>query len=164
MWTSRREELPKRRGLRLFLYWDARPASVADVLRCWQDDAEFRTMFSALLAGVPFAEFRWETPAVAADTVTRSFECVVLDASGLSPSPNPEASVEHFTKAEAGVSVFTNLSGDATLVVPSPIGDYSAYGHLAAFVRQGPEDQRHALWKSVGKAMTARVGVKPVWL
>jgi hypothetical protein len=50
------------------------------------------------------------------------------------------------------------------LVVPRAIAETSAYGHLAAFVRLAPEEQRDALWQSVGKAMTSRVETKPVWL
>jgi hypothetical protein len=48
--------------------------------------------------------------------------------------------------------------------VPCPLGNDSAYGHLAAFVRLAPEDQRHALWQSVGNAMVLRLGTRPVWL
>ena len=50
------------------------------------------------------------------------------------------------------------------MVVPCPVAGPSAYGHLAAFVRHAPEQQRHALWQAVGAAMTQRVGRKPVWL
>jgi hypothetical protein len=59
---------------------------------------------------------------------------------------------------------FANLGGDATLVVPCPLADPSAYGHLAAFVRLAPERQRDALWRAVGEAMARRVGDRPVWL
>src|SRR5262245_16622330 len=113
MWTTRREQLPNRRGLRFAVDLDSRPAAVADVLRGWQTDAGFRSLFNALLADVPFAEFRWETPAVTADTVSRPFECVVLDTPGLARTPDPEAFAEHFAGADAGVAVFPNLGGDA---------------------------------------------------
>jgi hypothetical protein len=63
-----------------------------------------------------------------------------------------------------GVLTFSNLSGDAILVVPCPITEASAYGHLAAFVRLAPEQQRHALWRSVGDALARRVGVELAWL
>ena len=39
-------------------------------------------------------------------------------------------------------------------VVPCPVGPPSAYGHLAAFLRQAPEQQRHVLWHRVGSKMT----------
>ena len=50
------------------------------------------------------------------------------------------------------------------MVVPCPIADSTAYGHLASFVRHAPEVQRDALWRSVGEAMARRIGAKPVWL
>lgn len=59
---------------------------------------------------------------------------------------------------------FPNLGRDATLVVPCPLADHSAYGHLAAFVRHAPEHQRDALWQAVGEAMANRVSKRPVWL
>ena len=39
-----------------------------------------------------------------------------------------------------------------------------AYGHLAAFVRLAPEQQRQSLWQAVGEAMSRRICTKPVWL
>jgi hypothetical protein len=63
-----------------------------------------------------------------------------------------------------GVVEFPNLGRDAIMVVPCPIGAASKYGHLAAFIRQAPESQKHALWEVVGEAMERRLGKSPVWL
>jgi hypothetical protein len=165
MWAFRSEQLTGRRDLRLAVDLGSRPATFADVLRGWQGDAVFRSLFNAQLAGAPFTAFRWETPPLTAATATRPFECVLLDGPGLAQHPDPEAFAEHFDSApEAGVVVFPNLGGDAILVVPCPLGSPSAYGHLAAFAREAPERQRHALWRSVGEAMVRRVGARPVWL
>ena len=164
MWTARSKELPKGRGLRFAVDLDSRPASVADVLRGWQVDAGFRSLFNTLLADAPYTAFRWESPAVTETTVMQPFEFVLLDSPDLARPPDPKAFAEHFAAAEAGVAVFPNLSGDAIMVVPSPVADPSAYGHLAAFVRHAPELQRHALWQSVGEVMARRVGAEPVWL
>jgi hypothetical protein len=59
---------------------------------------------------------------------------------------------------------FPNLGNDAILVVPRPAAPPSAYGHIAAFVRQAPESQKHALWALVGKLMQEHLGSTPVWL
>jgi hypothetical protein len=145
--------------------FDSQPASFADVLRAWQEDAGFRSMFNAQLADTPYTAFRWETPPVTDITVTRPFEFVVLDSPGLARRPDREAFAEHFgTASEDGVVVFPNLGADAIMVVPCPLTSTSAYGHLAAFVREAPETQWHALWRSVGEAMMGRVGARPVWL
>jgi hypothetical protein len=164
MWTARSKPLPDTRGRRFAVDLGSRPATVAGVLRGWQGDAGFRSLFNALLADAPFAAFRWETPAVTAATVTRPFEFVLLDSPGLDRRPDPEAFAEHFAGAAAGVAVFPNLGGDAILVVPCPVAEPLAYGHLAAFARLAPEPQRKALWRAVGEPMARRVGAEPVWL
>jgi hypothetical protein len=90
---------------------------------------------------------------------------VLLDSPGLARDPDAGAFAEHFSGAGAGgVVEFPNLGRDAILVVPCPDGPLSAYSHLAAFVRQAPEPQKHALWAAVGAAMQRRLGGKPVWL
>jgi len=164
MWTARREELPNSRGQRVTLAVNSQPATFVDVVRGWQGDANLRSQFNSLLAETPYTAFRWETPAVTTATMLQPFEFVLLDSPGLSREPDPEAFAEHFPGADAGVVSFANLSGDAVLIVPCPLAEPSAYGHLAAFVRLAPEAQRHSFWQAVGEAMTRRVGVKPVWL
>jgi hypothetical protein len=96
--------------------------------------------------------------------VSRPFEFVLPDSPGLAQHPDPQAFAEHFAAADKEVVAFPNLGKDAILVVPCPIIEPSAYGHLAAFARLAPESQRHALWRQVGEAMERRVGGKPVWL
>jgi hypothetical protein len=164
MWTAQSEALVDALGLRFSVALNTRPATVADVLRGWQDDVVFRSLFNALLADAPFSAFRWETPPVTDATMSQPFEFVLLDSPTLARRPEPKAFADHFTDAEASVAVFPNLGGDAIMIVPCPITDLSAYGHLAAFVRHAPKAQRHTLWQSVGKAMTERTGAKPVWL
>ncbi len=165
MWSFPSERLPGKRGMRFAAEFDSQSASYAEVLQAWQDAPGFRSMFNAQLADTPYMAFRWETPPVTDAAVNRPFEFVVLDSPGLAQRPDRHAFAEHFGDASVeGVVVFANLGGDAIMVVPSPLTATSAYGHLAAFVREAPEDQRHAFWRSVGEAMTQRVGARPVWL
>ena len=133
MWTARSEKLADARGLRFAVALDSHSATVADVLRAWQGDAGFRSLFNALLADAPHTAFRWETPAVTAATVSQPFEFVLLDTPDLDRSPDPEAFAGHFLRADASVTVFLNSGGDAIMVVPCPVADPTAYGHLAAF-------------------------------
>jgi hypothetical protein len=164
MWTVTSEELPDGNGLRFAVHRDGHPATFATVVQAWQSDAAFRGWFNALLAGVPFTAYRWETPGVTAATLARAFEFVVLDEPTLARRPDAEAFAEHFGKGSVGVVAFANLRGDALMVVPCPQSADSTYGHLAAFVRHAPEAQRDALWLAVGEAMAERVSAKPVWL
>ena len=163
MWTQRSEQLDKGRVIRVAIDHDSSPVSYTDVVRRWQNDADFRSFFMGLLTDSPFTAFRWETPPITIATANRPFEFVLLDSPGLARNPDADAFAEYFSDvAQGGVVEFPNLGKDAILVVPCPSGPLSAYGHLGAFVRQAPELQRHALWELVGAAMQRRLGAKPV--
>ena len=139
MWTSRNEELAGGRVIRTAIDLGGTPVSYAEVLTLWKQDADFRSFFIALLADAPFSAFRWETPSITKATAGRGFEFVLLDSPGLAARADPSAFAEHFRAAEgAEVTEFANLGKDAVMVVPCPKGPPSAYGHLAAFVREAP--------------------------
>jgi hypothetical protein len=163
MWSTQPiDEAPG--TLRLALHVDARPATFTEVAEGWRDDRDFRAWFNALLAGVAFSAFRWETPRVTAATAGQPFELALIDSPRLSREPDAEAFAEHFARAESEVVVFPNLGRDAILVVPLPVGPEEAYVHLAAFTRSAPEAQRDALWQAVGRAVIDRLGDEPLWL
>jgi hypothetical protein len=165
MWTQRSEQLVSSRGIKVAIDFDESAVSYAEVLRRWQMDADFRSFFNDVLAESPFSAFKWETPHVTAANANRPFEFVLLESPGLARGCDAHAFGEHFdSAAEGGVVEFPNLGKDAIMVVPCPLGAPSAYGHLAAFVREAPEAQQQALWKRMGAAMERRLGTKPVWL
>src|SRR5579871_3688340 len=164
MWNFRFEPMADGCALKVKLDRDAAPVSYSEVLCAWQEDAEFRALFIALLADAPFAAFRWETPAITQATANRPFEFVLLDSPELLQPPDTSAFAKYFGKANASVVTFPNLGQDAILVVPCPLGSPTAYAHLAAFVRQAPLTQQHALWRMVGDVMQRRLSRKPVWL
>lgn len=165
MWTTQISDVGQSGALRFVLRRGSDAASYSEVVEAWQTDAEFRSWFNALLADLSFTAFRWETPPVTAETASRSFEFVVLDSPGLAHRPDPNAFDEYFhSQPHSDVLVFPNLGGDAVMVVPRPVAPASAYGHLAAFVREAPVRQQDALWQAVGDAMARRMSAKPVWL
>jgi hypothetical protein len=151
--------------IRYAIALDAAPVTYAEILRRWQNDANFRTFFTGLLADAPFASFRWETPPITTATAKRPFEFVLLDSPELARKADRNAFAEHFKRgAVSEVVEFANLGKDAIMVVPCPHGPDSAYVHLAAFVRQAPAPQAHALWSVVGTTMERRLCDRPVWL
>ena len=166
MWQPVTQSLDGVRGQQTFLAQNNRRLSYGEVFSLWRDDAAFRTFFSALLADAPLQAFRWETPPITSSTINRDFEFVTLDCAGLVRTADRMAFENQFNAGSStdDVIVFSNLGGDAILVVPLPIAPHSAYGHLAAFVRGAPEDQKHALWTSVGEAAEKRLGSRPVWI
>lgn len=163
-WAAIQEPISSAPGVRVSLSRDDQPASVSDVINAWQQDDLFNHWFNQLLADFPYRAFRWETPAATAKSLTNPFEFVLIDSPSLDRTPDQQAFAEHFQAANSGVVTFANLGGDAVMVVPCPESQPTAYGHLAAFVRQAPVAQQNELWKSVGCAMKQRVNAKPVWL
>lgn len=167
MWQTRSEKVAG--GLRSLIERDGSTVSYAEALAALRGDVGFRSLFLAALADAPFSAFRWETPPVTVANLGRPFEFVLLDSKGSATRPEPEVFAEYFgDKGEHGnvdgIVEFPNLGGDAILVVPCPLGAFSAYAHLAAFVREAPEAQTHALWRRVGEAMERRINDLPVWL
>jgi hypothetical protein len=164
MWSSREESLPGSSGVRFVMAFDGQPATFRSVVQGWKHDDGFRAWFNSLLADSSFTAFRWETPGVNLAGFDRPFEFVLLNDARLARQPDASAFAKQFPHANNGVATFANLGGDAVLVVPVAQTDDLAYGHLAAFVRQAPESQRHALWQAVGNAMSDRLNAQHVWL
>ena len=143
------------------------PLLYSDVVRYWQTDQAFRAFFISLLADAPFSAYFWETPPVTNATLDQVFECVLVESPQLATvSPDPSAFERYFASADKnqGIVTFANLGKDALLVAPSPCAPLIAYPHLAAFVRNAPESQKHALWQSVGLALEQSLNQRPVWL
>jgi hypothetical protein len=165
MWSSRKKNLFDGRAVKVAVDRDSSPVSYADVIQRWQDDAEFRAFFIALLTDSPFSALRWETPPVTEATANRPFEFVLLDSPWLDVDANPVDFAGHFVAAAPGAVVeFANLGGDAILVAPCPQDASSDYGHLAAYLRNAPDAQQHALWRLTGAVMQRRLSSRPVWL
>ena len=166
MFTYKLDILNKGRVHKYCVINNAEPMSYADALDLWQHNESFRSFFISLLADAPFSAYRWETPPVTLGTVNREFEFVLLDSPSLVRPPDTKTFASYFTTAESdtGIVIFENLGKDALLVVPSPQADDSAYAHIAAFTRNGPNPQNHALWQMVGQTMQQRITNRPIWL
>lgn len=164
-WIANSRSLDGQKGIKISLSTETAPLSTRQVIRLWQESAEFRGWFNGLLIASPFAAFRWETPAVTIATAGRTFECVLLDRPELTDTPDVNAFAEHFRRANGKtVIAFPNLGRDAILIVPCPGGPLLAYSHLGVFVRNAPPAQIHAFWQAVGQTLERRLGTKPVWL
>ena len=149
-------------GVRLSFTSGEQPLQFRQVIDYWVHSPEFREWFNGVLASVEFDSFRWETPGITTATSDRAFECVVFNSPGLAPRPDRSAFAAHFSAA-AAVS-FPNLGRNAVLVAPCPVAEPDCYGHLAAFDRKAPPQQRDELWKLTGQAMQQRLSARPVWL
>jgi hypothetical protein len=167
MWEAAVEILHGNRVHRFRILERGKRLSYLDVIRLWREDMAFRAFFNSLLAEVPYMAYFWETPAVTAASAEQAFEFVLVDSGGLANvKPEPDAFRQYFDSAsdDEEVVAFTNLGGDACLIAPCPRAPLPVYAHLAAFVRQAPEHQRHALWQCIGETLARRLDARPVWL
>ncbi|MGD1704433.1 DUF6940 family protein [Dapis sp. BLCC M229] len=153
---------------------NGKPISYAEVLNLWQSDSDFCAFFISLLSESPFSAYRWETPPITKDTLKRQFEFVLLNSPGLASNPDKMTFANYFATDDVnnGIVVFENLGKDAILVVPSPIDSnsslgetlFSAYSHLAAFIRNAPDAQKYALWRIVGETVQQQISDNPLWV
>lgn len=166
MFESEVELLDEGRIQKYSIRRDANRLNYDEVIDLWQRDEAFRAFFIDLLSDALFSAFRWETPPVTMETIGREFEFVLLDSPGLAGYTDQTAFGREFASADPDLDVITfpNLGKDALLVVPCERGPASAYGHIAAFTREAPKEQNHALWIEVGRRMEEELGDQPVWL
>ena len=164
VWAARPTTLGGRPTTRFVVTRAEQPATFADVIAGLRDDPALRAALTGWIARAPYAAARWETPGVTEATTSQPFEFVLVDSPELLVAADLNPFGAHFARAAGGAVTFTNLGGDATLVVPAPRAALEAYPHLAAFARAAPAAQQDALWRAVGEAMAARISARPVWL
>jgi len=136
------------------------------VCDAWQHDASFRNFHQQVLADCPFEGYRWETPPLTNQTAKSIYEFVLVNAPRFCQRRTDQRT---FAKqfGDAGnetVIVFPNLSGDATMIVPTPETSIEAYGHLAAFIRSAPNEQVDRFWQIVGQTVSEKISTTPIWL
>src|SRR5262245_54939659 len=142
-----------------------RPLTYGETVDLLTGTAAFREWFSQLLINAPFEAYCWQTPPVMRGSLDREFEFVLVDVPALGHlRADPRPFAEQFARCDPGTSVFafSNLGGDALLVVPLPVEAGSTYAHLASFLRSAPQSQCHALWEAVGAAIKEHLGDDPL--
>jgi hypothetical protein len=151
------------RTLKLRFCAGERCLSYRQVLSAWSEAEDFRELFMRQIRVAPFTALRWECPALDKNSLDREFECVLLDSPFLDVPANPRDFSEYL-RTDAEVVEFSNLGGDARLIVPCPRSAGANYSHLAAFHRSADLEQQHALWQAVAAAVSSRVSETPLWL
>jgi hypothetical protein len=129
-------------------------------------DEAFTDWFCCTLAEFESAAFYWELPPVTQSSIDEDTEFVLIEAPVLEGMPVERAPFAAYFDEAPGedVIVFPNLGGDAVLVVPCPRGPDEHYPHLAAFLRNAPQQQVRALWRKTAREMLQSIGERPVWL
>ncbi len=145
-WQAQRSSIRKNRGEIIALAAAGRTLTARQVLDGWRSDEAFRDLFVAELAASPYQAFFWEMPALSPVTLSEPFECAVIGSDALAHLRADDSEfAEHLTAARDSVASFANLSGDARLIAPARVSGADCYAHIAAFLRDGPRGQQHAL-------------------
>lgn len=139
------------------------PVTWQQAIALWQQDPDFGQGLTQALATIPFAAFFWATPPITPHMLPQPWECVAVDALALAKvSPDPTPFRQYLTRdAAEAIATFSNLGGDALLMVPRPQGPVQVYPHLATFLRSGPPTQIQALWQQMGTTVQHH---RPLWV
>lgn len=124
----------------------------------------FMAFFINILKSSTFEAFFWEVKPVNLKTIEEEFEFVITKSNKLSNVDTNQLSFKYYFKTGKDVVCFSNLRGDAQLIVPSPISETENYNHLANFVRKAPEYQVIELWKKVALEYEKLIGENSKWL
>lgn len=167
-WTFDCEQLSQGQVQKFSVLADASPLSYATALQLLQTEPSFRNALTEALATSPFPAYFWETPPITQATIQQQpFEFVLVNSPQLATiRPNPSAFHDYFDQPPIfpGIVTFSNLRGDARLVVPCPLSEPNVYPHIAAFVRHAPSQQQHALWQSIGKMVSQQLSCQSLWV
>jgi hypothetical protein len=152
VWKTQRSQIEGGRGEAIALTASGLPLTFEHVVAGWRDSEPFRDLFIAELAASPYTAFFWELPALSRATISSPFECVVICSEALAAMrADPIDFAEHLKRRPGTVVSFRNLGGDAVLIVPQRISGLDCYGHFAAFVREAPREQQHALFQVIAE-------------
>ena len=138
-----------------------------DVIRYWQGNSGFRDFYFSILERSPFDAYFWENPPVANSNIKQAYEFVLVSSPQLSRvSADSSPFQERFNTNPSGQSIiaFENLGKDAELIVPRPLIAKNIYAHLASFIRNAPEDQKHDLFTTLADSLLKRINNKPTWV
>lgn len=124
------------------------PFSWSAVAMGLSSQSDFRQLWNQTWADIPF-DFLWQPVPIHPNfTTTHPFFAILIPSSFGRANPKPYQEYLQNLKPHEQVATFSNLSGDALLVIPKATGNY---GHIAAFCRLASVDLQQALWKRVGE-------------
>jgi hypothetical protein len=165
VWGHQTKSIENQNGVVVSIYSQGSVLSYEEVLGLWTDVEEFRNYFLRIFADIPYSAFRWETPPVTVSSLDKPFDFAVLNSPELDRVPDRVTFAEFFeTMDPGGVGEFPNLSGDAIMIVPSPVDETSSYSHLGSFLNSAPYSQLHSFWKMIGSTVNREIGAEPLWL
>lgn len=163
-WNAKTESVHN--GRRFRIRQDESPVSFGAYLKLLEENREFASWYTYLLAAADYEAFFWEHPPLCDANIKSEVEFVLLDSPALARiRPNPEPFRSHFGRdRDCEIVSFRSLGGDAILLAPRPSGSLEGCGHLAAFVRQASQSQVENLWRETGRAVRENLSERKLWL
>lgn len=146
---------------------DGSPLTYEQVIHDWRENYEFRRYYFSILEEPIFDAFFWENPPLTISSLDQNYEFVLVNSPQLSKvnaDSNPFQEQFNANSLKDSVIAFENLGRDAELIVPSPITSKNTYAHLAEFIRNGPENQKHDLFSMLGNCLMRRMNSTPIWV
>jgi hypothetical protein len=145
---ARRRSIENGRGEIIQFVEEDRLLTAQHLITRWRDDEAFRDVFVSELAATTYPGFFWELPPLSKALLEEPFECAVIWSDALAHMrADPSDFADQLKAASGSVTSFHNLGRDALLIVPSRVSSADCYGHFAAFVRDAPREQQHALFR-----------------
>jgi len=157
-------------GICIALQRGERPLRFGELFELLTTSNRFTDWYSSILRDSEYPAFFWEHPPLTAANLADPAEFVLLAAPPLeSLRPDASSFSEHFRAAELDdgnttVIKFSNIGGDALLIVPCPDNTTKQYTHLAAFLRTASAPQIEEFWRLTAEAVMGNLGAKPLWL
>jgi|AntRauTorcE11897_2_1112592.scaffolds.fasta_scaffold03376_2 hypothetical protein len=124
----------------------------------------FIDWYNRLLADSPFDAFFWENKPVTDQNLDEPYECTIVKSGQLSRVSPDSTTFDSYFSSDSDTVTFSNLGGDAQLVVPCPVADRSVYTQIGSFIREAPGHQIVDFWKRVGEEMLNHIQSDPRWL
>ena len=138
--------------------------SFSDWISFMKSSDDFVKLFNQVLINSDFEAFFLEVKPVNKILLDQSFEFVIVKSKALiGIEPNNSSFLSYF-EADESVVQFSNIRGDAQLIVPKPTADQTEYAHLARFVRTAKQYQILGFWKKVVNAYSTDIDKDLKWL
>ncbi len=131
------------------------PYTWLSITQALSEQSQFRNLWNGILADTPF-DFQWKPIPIHPQCVKSYPFFVVLVSSSFPVVANPKAYQKYLNQLceQELIATFTNLSGDATLIIPRATGQY---GHIRSFCQQASRSLMEALWQGVGKLTLEKI-------
>ena len=118
MWTAKIENIHD--GRRIQICRDEELISFRSYLMLLEEDQDFESWYTELLASADYEAFFWEHPPLCDANIDSEAEFVILKSPTLTRlRPDPEPFRSHF-KSDNDIVSFRSLGGDAFLIAPRP--------------------------------------------